>query len=58
MNGAREQLIHGLDVAHPTGATERARRAQEELATLGARPNRLVLTGVGVSPLVSAESGG
>lgn len=43
---ARKPLLQGLDGAHRCGALPLVRRAQAELAALGARPRRLVLTGV------------
>lgn len=43
---AREQLYVGLDMAHRCGAQRLATRAQEELLATGARPRRLVLSGV------------
>jgi DNA-binding CsgD family transcriptional regulator len=43
---ARDQLRLALDVAHKCGATVLAERAHEELVAAGARPRRLVLTGV------------
>jgi DNA-binding CsgD family transcriptional regulator len=43
---AREPLRHGLDLAQRCGATVLSGRAAEELRATGARPRRLVLTGV------------
>jgi DNA-binding CsgD family transcriptional regulator len=43
---SREPLRKGLDLAHRCGATALARRAHTELAASGARPRRLVLSGV------------
>jgi len=43
---AREPLRRGLDLAQRCGATVLSERAAEELRATGARPRRLVLTGV------------
>jgi DNA-binding CsgD family transcriptional regulator len=43
---AREPLRAGLDLAGRCGATALAERAHDELVASGARPRRLVLTGV------------
>lgn len=43
---AREPLRRGLDLAHRCGATTLAQHAAEELRATGARPRRLLLTGV------------
>jgi DNA-binding CsgD family transcriptional regulator len=43
---ARGPLREGLDVAHRCGARLLAARAEEELRATGAKPRRLVLTGV------------
>jgi DNA-binding CsgD family transcriptional regulator/Flp pilus assembly protein TadD len=43
---AREPLRAGLDVAHRCGATALAARAHEELVATGARPRRLVRSGI------------
>ena len=43
---AREPLRRGLDLAQRCGATVLAGRAEEELRATGARPRRLVLSGV------------
>ena len=43
---AREYLRQGLELAHRLGASALAERAQTELAATGARPRRLMLTGV------------
>lgn len=43
---AREPLRRGMDVAHRSGARPLAERAREELLACGARPRRLVLSGV------------
>jgi class 3 adenylate cyclase/DNA-binding CsgD family transcriptional regulator len=43
---AREFLRLGVELAHKLGATALADRAQTELAATGARPRRLMLTGV------------
>jgi DNA-binding CsgD family transcriptional regulator len=43
---AREPLRRGLDMAHRSGATVLTERAHTELLATGARPRRLVLTGV------------
>ena len=43
---ARERLRPALDYARRHGADDLARRAEEELRATGARPRRLVLTGV------------
>ena len=43
---AREPLRRGLDLAQRCGALALARRAHAELVATGARPRRLVLTGV------------
>lgn len=43
---AREHLGRGLDLAHRCGATVLAERARQELLATGARPRKLLLTGV------------
>jgi DNA-binding CsgD family transcriptional regulator len=43
---AREQLRLGLELAHKLGATGLEDRAQTELAATGARPRRLMLSGL------------
>lgn len=43
---AREPLARGLDLATRLGATREAARAHQELLATGARPRRLVLTGI------------
>ena len=43
---AREHLRRGMDFAHRCGARPLAERAREELLACGARPRRLVLSGV------------
>jgi len=43
---AREPLRRGMDLAHRCGATPLRTRAEEELRATGARPRRLVLSGV------------
>jgi DNA-binding CsgD family transcriptional regulator len=43
---AQAPLRKGLELAHRAGAAGLVRRAQEELAATGARPRKLVLTGV------------
>jgi len=43
---ARELLREGLDIAHRAGARPLAERAETELRATGARPRRVVLTGV------------
>src|SRR5205823_2230508 len=43
---ARELLRDALDVAHRLGATPLAARAETELRATGARPRRVVLTGL------------
>jgi DNA-binding CsgD family transcriptional regulator len=43
---AQAPLRQGLELAYRAGATGLVRRAQEELAATGARPRKLVLTGV------------
>jgi DNA-binding CsgD family transcriptional regulator len=43
---AREPLRRGMDFAHRCGARPLAERAREELLACGARPRRLVLSGV------------
>jgi DNA-binding CsgD family transcriptional regulator len=43
---ARELLERGLDLAHRCGATALTDRARAELGATGARPRRLVLTGI------------
>jgi len=43
---AREQLRLGLELAHTLGATALESRAQTELAATGARPRRLMLSGL------------
>lgn len=43
---AREPLRRGMDLAHRCGARPLAERAREELLACGARPRRLVLSGV------------
>jgi DNA-binding CsgD family transcriptional regulator len=45
-SGAREPLRAGLDLARRCGATALAQRAHQELVATGARPRRLVLSGV------------
>ena len=45
-SAARDQLRGGLDQAQRLGATVLAARAHEELVATGARPRRLVLSGV------------
>ncbi|MDQ3865604.1 MAG: AAA family ATPase [Actinomycetota bacterium] len=42
----RDALVRGLDLAHRAGAVPLVRQAQEELAAMGARPRKLVVTGV------------
>src|SRR5438128_12679055 len=42
----RVHLRQGLDLAHKLGATALESRAQTELAATGARPRRLMLTGL------------
>jgi DNA-binding CsgD family transcriptional regulator len=44
--GAREPLRAALDLAQSCGATGLAERAHQELVATGARPRRLVLSGV------------
>ena len=43
---ARELLREGLDIAHRAGARPLAERAETELRATGARPRRIVLSGV------------
>ena len=43
---ARDLLQQGLEIAHRAGARPLADRAQEELAATGARPRRLVVSGL------------
>ncbi len=43
---AREPLADGMDLAHRCGADALAQRAREELLACGARPRRLLRTGV------------
>lgn len=43
---SREPLRRGIDLAHRCGAMELARRGRDELLATGARPRRLMLTGV------------
>jgi DNA-binding SARP family transcriptional activator/DNA-binding CsgD family transcriptional regulator len=43
---AREPLRVGLDLAHQCGATRLAERARIELAATGARPRRMMVTGI------------
>lgn len=43
---SRDPLGRGMDLAHRLGAAALAERARQELLALGARPRRLVLTGV------------
>jgi DNA-binding CsgD family transcriptional regulator len=43
---AQTPLRHGLELAHRAGAAGLGRRAQDELAAMGTRPRKLVLTGV------------
>ena len=43
---SRAPLRQGLELAYRAGATGLVRRAQEELAAMGARPRKLLLTGV------------
>ena len=43
---AREHLRQGLELAYRCGATALVGRAQEELVTAGARPRRVMLSGV------------
>jgi DNA-binding CsgD family transcriptional regulator len=43
---AREHLRSGLELAQRCGATRLAERAHEELVAAGARPRRLVMSGV------------
>jgi len=43
---ARELLTRALDLAHRCGATTLSEHARQELAAAGARPRKLVLTGV------------
>jgi DNA-binding CsgD family transcriptional regulator len=43
---ARDQLRSGLELAQRCGATRLAERAHEELVAAGARPRRLVMSGV------------
>jgi DNA-binding CsgD family transcriptional regulator len=45
-SAARELLRQGVDVAHECGALALAERGNEELATTGARPRKLLLTGL------------
>jgi DNA-binding CsgD family transcriptional regulator len=44
--GAREPLQRALELAHRCGATRIAERAREELVATGARPRRILRTGV------------
>jgi DNA-binding CsgD family transcriptional regulator len=44
---AREQLAVGMDLAHRCGADALVARARDELRVAGARPRRLVRTGLG-----------
>jgi DNA-binding NarL/FixJ family response regulator len=43
---AREYLRQGVELAHKLGATALEERAQTELAATGARPRRLMLSGL------------
>jgi DNA-binding CsgD family transcriptional regulator len=43
---ARELLREALDIAHRAGAASLAARAETELRATGARPRRVVLTGL------------
>jgi DNA-binding CsgD family transcriptional regulator len=43
---SREYLRRGLELAHTLGATALEERAQTELAATGARPRRLMLSGL------------
>ena len=43
---ARDPLRRGLDLAHRSGAASLAEQARTELLATGARPRRLVLTGI------------
>jgi DNA-binding CsgD family transcriptional regulator len=43
---ARERLHEGVEVAHRTGALALVEQANEELAATGARPRKLVRTGI------------
>jgi DNA-binding CsgD family transcriptional regulator len=43
---ARELLLKALDIAHQAGAAQLAGRAETELRATGARPRRVVLTGL------------
>jgi DNA-binding CsgD family transcriptional regulator len=43
---SRDFLRQGLELAHKLGATALEERAQTELAATGARPRRLMLTGI------------
>jgi class 3 adenylate cyclase/DNA-binding CsgD family transcriptional regulator len=43
---ARELLRQGVDLAHRCGATALVERANEELAATGARPRKILLTGL------------
>ncbi len=43
---AREELAAGMELAHHCGADALAARARDELVACGARPRRLVRTGV------------
>jgi DNA-binding CsgD family transcriptional regulator len=43
---AREQLVAGMEMAHHCGAIRLVERAREELRAAGARPRRVVTTGV------------
>jgi DNA-binding CsgD family transcriptional regulator len=43
---AREVLREGMEIAHRCGALSIAERAREELRATGARPRRMMLTGV------------
>jgi DNA-binding CsgD family transcriptional regulator len=42
----RDLLLRALELAHRAGASPLVRQAQDELAAMGARPRRLVQTGV------------
>jgi class 3 adenylate cyclase/DNA-binding CsgD family transcriptional regulator len=50
---ARELLREGVDLAHGCGATPLVERANEELAATGARPRKILLTGL--APLTASE---
>ena len=43
---AREPLRHGLDLSHRCGATALAARANKELRATGAKPRKVVVTGL------------